>query len=830
MQLDNAVRDIRYAWRTLRRAPLAAATIVVTVGLGLGLVAAVYTILNAVVFSVDEVRNPHELYALERVRSRVVEPEAFSRDDYDALLRETNVFADAFASTDDVNAMIEGVRREGRLVSGNFFRVLGVGAARGRALVPADDEPGSAPVLVLSHRAWQQHYDGDLGVIGRTYRVYDTPFTIVGVMPDGFRGLDFIATDFWIPLAQTQAFARPGARELAFDGTGLNVVARLKPEVTPGQALAAVAAWDTQRQAARGADTGPNAASLVLQPRDGTMPQPAEALVGFTPLFFAFGLILMIGCANVANLLLARLVARQREIGIRLSIGASRRRVVWQLLTESLLLALAAAAFAFAVSRAALNGIVYFITTSFPPDIGNIRIEVPSADWRVGLFLVGGALVATMLFALAPALRATRVELARAVRGVAFGGERPSRARNALVALQVTGSALLLICAAIFLRGAWSAASVDPGVRMDDVVTVAVLDERQRGRILETLQTDPTVASVAAVWPGFVGGLSGAPAYGEGASGRQVVRYAFASPELFDVLGLNIVRGRAFEAGERSPNEAVAIVSETVARELWPGADPLGQVVRLEPDPTLLLQGDQAANGATAAPQPSGDPLLRPRTAVVVGVTRDVAGFSIGGIRLGGAGVYLPADAAMAATGLTLRVRGDAEVAQRNLAERFAELDPNMAQFAALRSFGLADTYILGTSFWLTLVLGALALLLTLSGLFSVLSYLVEQRRREIGVRMALGASRASIGKLVVKQCAWPVAIGLLIGCTLTIGVSAALLATPAAEQIGSIVWLFDPVAYGASLLAIVMACASAALVPALRAGRLDPLVALRQD
>jgi predicted permease len=830
MTLDTLARDLRYAWRTLRRAPLAAATIVATVGLGLGLVAAVYTMLNAVVFSVDEVRNPHELFALERVRSRVVEPEAFTRAEYEALLRETSVFAHAFASTGDVNALIEGVRREGRLVTGDFFRVLGVGAARGRALVPADDEPGSAPVLVLSHRAWQQHYAGDPSVIGRTYRVNDTPFEIVGVMPDGFRGLEPVSADFWVPLEQARAFARPGAREQAFDGSGLDVVARLEPGVTRGQAQAAVAAWDAQRQAVLGGDDAVRAAaSLVLQPRDGTLPRPAEALAGFTPLFFAFGLILAIGCANVANLLLARLLARQREIGVRLSIGASRRRVVWQLLTESLLLALAAAAFAFVVSRATLNGIVYFVTTSFPPDLGNMRIEVPSADWRVGVFLIVGAFVATMLFALAPALRATRVELARAVRGVALGGERPGRARNALVALQVSGSALLLICAAIFLRGAWSAGNVDPGVRIDDVVSVAVLDERQRGRILETLGANPAVASVAAVWPGFMGGLGGAPAYGEGASGRQVVRYAFASPELLDVLGLELVRGRGFTAGERSPNEAVAIVSETVARELWPGADALGQVLRVEPDPTLL-QGEPAGGGAGAEPQPSADPLLRARTAVVVGVTRDVAGFSIGGIRLGGAGVYLPADAAMAATGLTLRVRGDADLAQRELAERLAALDPNMAQVATMRSFARADTYLLGTSFWLTLVLGALALLLTLSGLFSVLSYLVEQRRREIGVRMALGASARSVGVLVLQQCAWPVGIGLLAGCTLTIGVSAALLATPAAEQIGAIVSLFDPVAYGASLLSIVAACAGAALVPALRAGRVNPLAALRED
>jgi ABC-type antimicrobial peptide transport system permease subunit len=199
-------------------------------------------------------------------------------------------------------------------------------------------------------------------------------------------------------------------------------------------------------------------------------------------------------------------------------------------------------------------------------------------------------------------------------------------------------------------------------------------------------------------------------------------------------------------------------------------------------------------------------------------------------MRLGGAGVYLPIAPDVAATSLTLRVRGDAETARRALADRFALLDPNMAEIGTLQSFALADTYILGTSFWLTAVLGSLALLLTLSGLFSVLSYLVEQRRRELGVRMALGASRRSIGALILQQCAWPVGIGLAIGGTLVAGVSAALLATPAAAQIEGIVSLFDPVAYGASLALIVAACAAAALVPALRAGRVNPLVALRQD
>ena len=189
----------------------------------------------------------------------------------------------------------------------------------------------------------------------------------------------------------------------------------------------------------------------------------------------------MIGCANVANLLLARGVARQREIGIRLAVGASRGRVIRQLLTESLLLALSSAVLAFVISRLVLAGIVYAVTSTFPPDIGDIRIAVPPADWRVALFLVAGSMVATVLFALAPALQATRLELVRAIRGEVMRDGRPSRARHALVALQVTASAVLLICAAIFLRSSWAASKIDLGIRTEGILNVTILNEQRRG-------------------------------------------------------------------------------------------------------------------------------------------------------------------------------------------------------------------------------------------------------------------------------------------------------------------------------------------------------------
>ena len=807
---DSAVRDVRYACRSFLRAPLMSLTIVTTVALGLGLVAAVFTILNAFIFRVDEVRNPYELFAVERQRSATAEPERFTRAQYDALVRETGVFSDAFARTGDIDTWVEGRRMEGPLVTGNFFQVLGVSAARGRTLTPSDDEPGRRPVIVLSHRTWSRQFASDPGVLNRTVLLNGAQFHVVGVMPEGFRGLTVAPPDFWAPLSVLGEFRRTQGRE---DSIGLDIVGRLKPGLSRSEALAQLLVWDSRRAAERSGERP--AASLVLAPRLGTVPQPAEAMLLFMPLFFAFGLILVIGCANVANLLLARAVARQREIGIRLAIGASRRRVIWQLLTESLLLALVSAALAFGISQLVLATIVYAVTSTFPPDLGNIRLAVPPADWRVGLFLVAGAMVSTLFFALVPALQATRLELVRAIRGEVVRDARPGRARNALIALQVTGSVLLLICASVFLRSSWAAATVDPGIRTAGIVSVRIVNEERRGAILEVVKNDPSVATVAASLGGLegAGGLGGRPGFAEGASGKSKVTYQFVSPEYFGVLGIDLWRGRGFTQTERSASAAVAVVSDSVARQLWPGLDAVGQVLRLESD-------------AKNDPNP---PLVS-RTVVVVGVARDVAGFRLGGMRLGGAGVYMPIGAEAARTALTMRVRGDAERARHALVDRLAAIDPNMGEVSTLQTIARMEVFLLQIPFWLTLVLGALALLLTLSGLFSVLSYLVEQRTREIGVRMALGATGRSIAALLLSQSARPVVIGLLLGGSLTAALAAALLATPAAEDIGSSVRLFDPIAYAASLLCVVAACACAALIPALRAGRLDPVGALRQD
>jgi predicted permease len=808
--VENTVRDVLYALRGWKRAPLVAFTIVSTVGLGLGLVAVAYTFLNVFLFRVDRVANVHEMFGVERPRTAAGDRQPLTRAEFDALRRETTVFTDAYAELTSVDTRVDGRRLSTTLVTGNFFQVVGVKAALGRALTPADDESfAGRPVVVLSDRGWSRRFERDPAILGRSLLVNGISFEIVGVMPEGFRGLAVGAPDLWAPLSMLGHF-QPMQRGHELE-LGVGVIGRLKPGLSERAAAAQLGVW-----AARQTNPNPSqrtASSVILVPRRGTVPQPAEAVLVTAPLFFAFGLILLIGCANVANLLLARGVARQRELGIRLSLGAARGRIVRQLLTESLLLALLAAAAGFAISRVVLRVAVEAMMASWPPEIGDLRLIVPDADWRVFLFLILGACVSTLFFGLLPALQATRIEPLRTIRGEVVKDARPGRARDVLVGLQVGVSALLLICSAVFLRSAFAAATADPGLRTVDTLIVGVANEATRAAIVQAVTAEPSVAAVAASWPVVIGTPRMASAQSAGA--KATAAYKFVSPEYFGVLDIAVVRGRGFAPDERAPNLPLAIVSETTARALWPNGDAVGQVVHL----------DQHAEPA----EPSGRdaPPLESRSFTVVGVVRDVAGFRIAPSTK--TVVYLPASAEMPRTALVARIHGDPERARQRLLDRFAAIDPTL-EVATLRWITRMETYLLQVGFWLTVCLGALALALTVSGLFSVLSYVVEQRTKEIGVHMALGATRHDVTRLVLSQSVRPVGLGLFVGTALTAGLAKLLLAAPDAGPIGQIVHVLDPVAYAVSLLIIVAACLTAASIPAARAARLDPMRTLRQD
>lgn len=804
--VDHTIRDVQYAMRTFRRGPLAALTIVVTVAIGLGVVAVLFTILNRFLFRVDTVPDISAMYAVERPRTDG-DPSPLTRPQFEALRHETRVFTDAYASVHDIDLRVDGQMMAVTLVSGNFFQVVGVRSVLGRALAPSDDErSGGNAVIVLSDKGWTRRFDRDPHVLGRTVVVNGLPFDIIGVMPEGFRGLEVSAPDFWAPLSRLAQF-RPGDRGRE-DRVGLDVVGRLRPGVAMESARAELAAWESHQQVSA-ADR--HAPAIDLVPRRGTLPQPMEALAVSAPLFFAFGLILLIGCANVANLLLARGVARQREIGIRLSLGASRRRIVRQLMTESLLLALAAAAGGYVVSRLTLEGVAYWAMRAMPVDLGDVSLNVPAADWRVAMFLVLAAVGATAFFALMPALQATRIDPVRTLRGELVKDARAGRARNALIGVQVFASALLLICAAIFLRSAIASSRFDPGFRTADTVMIELVNEPTRAAMLRAIADESTITAYAAVRPGVLDQRAGVADTG---AGKTNVPYRFVSGAYFDVMGIPILRGRAFTAAERE-EDAVVVVSESTARTLWPNRDAVGETFRLEPD--------------TSTPaQPGDEPPLPSRMVTVIGVSRDVAGFRFTGVN--GSIVFLPTTLDVPKTRAMARVSGDPDLARQTLLVHLTKIDPNMGMIVTMRTVARLERFFLGIAFWTALILGSLALLLTVSGLFSVLSYLVEQRTKEIGVRMALGASSRQITQLMLWQTARPVMYGLVAGAGLAMTVATALLTTEFGAYISEIVRVADPIAYAVSLLVVVAGCLLAVWIPATRAARVDPMQTLRQD
>jgi predicted permease len=815
--IDNTIRDVQYALRAFARAPLAAITIVVTVAIGLGVVAVLFTVLNALMFRIDQVPDIDEMYAVERTQLANDSSSLLTRPMFDAMRADTQVFTDAYATVPDIDLHVDGRRMAVTVVTGNFFHVVRVTPVLGRGLVPADDaRSGGNAVLVLSDKGWDRHFNRDPNVLGRIVLVNGAPFEIIGVTAAGFRGLEVSGPDMWAPLSQLGQF-RPADRGRE-DAVGVEIIGRLRAGVSKDNARAQLTAWDSNQSA----DTADRRSTTInLQARRGTIPQPLEAVAVFAPLFVAFGLVLMIGCANVANLLLARGVARQREIGIRLSLGASRRRIVRQLMTESVLLALAAAAGGYLISRLALEGAVYWAMRTVPVDIGDVNLSVPAADWRVAMFLVVAAVAATGFFALMPALQATAIDPVRTLRGELVKDARPGRARNALIGVQVFASALLLICAAIFLRSAISSARFDPGFRTADTVLIDI-SEPKRAAMTQAVTTDTSITAYAAVRPQLLAPLR--VAFADTGAGKTPVVFKSVSGSYFDVLDIPVVRGRAFMPWERD-HHPVAIVSEAVARALWPDGSGVGETFRLEPDSGVRPRSGVLTINPDA---PTDDALLQARMVTVVGVVRDVPGFRFTDIKE--AGVFLPTSLDVAKTSVVARVQGELNLTRQALIDRLTQVDPNMGMIITMHTVARLETFFLQVAFWVSLMLGGLALLLTVSGLFSVLSYLVEQRTREIGVRMALGASAHTVTQLILTQTTRPVVAGLIAGAGLAAALATAVLATPAGALISQIVHVTDPVAYLASLGVIVVACLLAAWIPAARAAKLDPMRTLRQD
>ncbi len=732
-------RDIRYALRTLRSAPAFAITVVLTLGVGLGLNTTLFTLFNAYVLRPFAVKDPYTLYRFGWQTTRG--PRAgLTWEQYQDLHAQVPVFSETVGSYPFL-ARVESRNVQGFAVTGNYFTMFNVGASLGRPILPEDvSAPGSSAVVVLSYPFWKSAFNGDPGIVGRTVRISERPFQVVGIGPVDFTGVSDLPIDFFIPITMVGAVV-PGPDLFGPQKPrGVMVIGRLRPAVTVDQAKAALTVWIDHATEEWPEDDRAIRATLesaaTPMSMDGEMVR--EALPVFLPLLVVFGLVLVICCTNVSNMMLARALARQKEIGVRLALGAARSRLIRQLLSENLLLALLGGAVGIGVSNLAIRGAQRVLVATLPPAMNLLHAEPLKPDYRVFLFVLTAAAVSTILFGLAPALQATRTSLVEALRGE-FGVRVSSgRLRSTLVVSQIGVCVILLVLTGILLRASSSYQNRDLGYSIHGVVYPFFMgrqDPSAPAKLAQRLVTETWVGQLAAAWHPPIYPPSQIPV--ATANSTQPVRagYNIVSPEYFTVLEIPIVRGRTFSKAEADGEAPVAVVSQATAEKLWPKQDAVGKSITVD----------------VKAPNLSDAPNFD--HAEVIGIAKDVISSNVISGR-DSTMIYFPTSA-LAKHPRTFLIRGRGDVAStvRHLETALESTVPNRPVIAiSLDEMFLTQMYPFWAAAWVAALLGGLALLLTLSGMYGVLSYLVGQRTKEIGIRMALGATPGIVVRLVLSQ------------------------------------------------------------------------------
>jgi predicted permease len=807
--LESLGQDIRYAVRCFRNARLFSLTVILTIGLALGLNTLLFTGFNAYVLAPFSVQDPYSLYSTWW-NTKAVTGRGFSWNEFQELRKDNGAFSDLVAMRRAI-LRFNGQPLKGELVSGNYFSMLGVGAEIGRTLIPSDAErPGSNAVIVLSYAAWKSKFQEDPGVVGKTILLQGRPFEIVGIARHNFAGIQISPPDFWAPMTMyNQILNGP---DLFGPGNPhpLEVTGRLKPKITLSQARASLLV----SAKAITANYAPEDRVIGIGIESGatSVPITASTIEQMLAGGAAFILILLLACANVANMMLARAMARQREIGLRLALGAARPRLVRQLLTEGFVLAIPSAALGFGITWIGAVAGTRALYAILPSEIaGELRIAPIHLDWRVFTFVLIAACIATMGFALAPALQATRGDLIRATRGEFTSRQRTGRLRNILLTAQVAICVMLLICAGVFLRRGREVQAADVGL---DVHNVIEIDTRQdlHLKVVEALASDRSVEALATVWrTPLYGELRGVMVEPEEASSFVYAGYNYVSREYFDVFRIPITRGRNFTVEESRAQAPVIVISERTAQKFWPHADAIGQMLRIRALPQAALHGEDNVPQFT--------------TRRVIGIARDV----VSGSLIMGTDptcIYLPVNSeAPNGYSLLVRVRGNAEVARQSLDTMLSSAVPGAVTQMVPMEQPLDLQYFPFRIFaGISVALGALALALTAIGIYGVIAYLVEQRSKEIGIRMALGASTRSVVRLVLSQSIKLTVIGIVIGAAI-----ATVVERVALSQVYMVKALESPV-YAVSIGIVLAAAAIAAVLPARRASRLDPMSVLRHD
>ena len=816
------LQDVRYGLRMLARSPGFTLVAVVSLALGIGVNTAVFSLFNAVLLRQLPVVRGQERLVWLRAPS--------SYPDYLNYREQARGFDGVAAATGSREfSLTRGGEPElvrGEFVTANYFDVLGVGAHAGRGFIESEGrEP--ARVVVLGQHLWRTRFDSDRGIVGRQVTLNGLGFTVVGVAPEGFVGTEVgLNRELWVPLS-THAVLNPpeGARMLdAGDGEDilqrrnthwLAVFARLKAGVTREQAAAELAGIAGRVAEADGGRVSEEALRRVqLLPLSGGM-DPADreqALPVAGVVMSVLGLVLLIACANIAGLLVARAAVRRRETAIRQALGAGRARLVRQWLTESVLLSCLGGGAGLLLAVWA-NDLMVSYAAGTPVASLDLRL-----DYRVLAFTSLVSVGAGIAFGLAPALQASRLDIVTALKtedALARAGSRRSRLRAAFVAAQVTLSVVLLVCAGLFIRSLWSAHAIDPGFRVERALTVPVdlgllRYKSEEGRVfyrelLARVAAQPGVESASLVRFAQLGSSFAqgqVVAEGRGAEGDEGTSTGFniVGPDYFKTMGTRLVRGRDFTEADREGAPGVAVVNETLAALLWPGEDALGKRVSFE--------------GA-------GGPFLE-----VVGVARDGKYRSLGDRSR--PYVYRPLMQSYEPR-MTLVVRtsaADPRALAGAVREHLRALDRNLP---------VADVRTLEEQFDLSLLparvaawtlggFGLLALALAAIGIYGVVSYTVAQRTREIGVRMALGAGRADVLRLILGEGLSVVGVGLGLGLLLSFALTRVL---------GGFLYgvtASDPLTFVGVPALLGSIALAAGYLPARRAAKVDPMVALRYE
>ena len=809
--MTTLLKDLSYGIRMLLKTPAFTLVAVLSLALGIGANTTVFSLLDAVRLRSLPIENPERMVNIATLVKGGEPHMDFSYPLYTGLRDGNQSMSGILAYTETNLGLTAGDQTErirGEVVSANYFSVLGVQPAMGSAFAPDDERPGAARVAVISDALWHRRLAGDPAALGKVISLNGRSFSVVGVAPRGFVGLlRGMQSDVWLTLPHMADFEGNPKLMNSQDLSWLLLAGKLKPGTTIQQAQSQLSSLlpGLSEQARENGSLQVDLTSAS----GGNRVYVAELSRPLTMLLLAVALILAIACANVASLLLARAKARGKEIGIRLALGASRARIVRQLLTESILLALAGGALGLLM---ALWGSA-LASTLRTSETAELAIDA-SPNMRVMLFTVVVSMLTVLLFGIIPALRASKLDLVPILKDSTTTTpvyRRGPSLHSLLVVTQVTLSLVLLAGAGLFLRSLWKLQAIDKGFKGDNVLAMSLNMELQgydrvRGAsfypaVLENLSSLPGVQSVslASALPVTAGGsrvqLSAnetRPAVNEEIS-MDIVSI---SPRFFETTGLPLLRGRDFRRIDNEKSTQVMIVNETMAKKFWPDSDPVGRTFN---------------DGQT--------------TFEVIGVARDTKYRNLR--EAPRMTFYQPlAQSYRPSMNLLVRTAGEPSQIMPSVRARLKTIEPALTVFNIRTLFEHVggSLYVERMESLLLTVFGALALTLTAIGIYGVVTYSVAQRTREVGIRMALGAQKKDVLKMVLAQgvalVAWGAVIGLIACYWLSRLVSSQLYGVSA----------YDPATLISVVVVLIVVALLATYIPARRATKVDPLVALRYE